>query len=287
MTNSAKNTASSKPCACRRVVSSNRPAVLHLLFSQFRYSLLLLLFPALAAAEDASLCPADQPFDQTVTVSRVIDGDTVLLSDGRKLRFAAINAPELTQRNRQEEPGALQAKQALQHWLADNPQLQLRLDESTRDPYQRLLAHPFLADGQNLQALMLQQGLAAHIVDPNSLWAHRCYAALEKHAQQQQLGMWASPRFAAIATDRLGSHDHGFYRISGKVEKVWSSNRTTWLQLSDRVSLRIEDEDLKYFKNFSLEALRSHEIEAKGWLFPYRNGLNLRIKHPGALRILD
>ena len=40
---------------------------------------------------------------ESATVSRVVDGDTVVLSDGRRVRFIGVNTPEST--NRHEEYG--------------------------------------------------------------------------------------------------------------------------------------------------------------------------------------
>ena len=268
------------------MVSARHPATSLTRIATLFYPFLLSILTSNAFAQPQD-CPSDSPFDTQVTVKQVIDGDTVLLTNGQKLRFAAINAPELAHDNKPAEDGAEQARQALLNWLPTDSILQLRFDQQKYDHYQRLLAHPFLADGRNLQAMMLEQGLAAHIVEPPSLWAQNCYAHLELLAQRQTKGMWGSERFASIAASQLSSRTHGFYRVHGRVEKVWSTNRTTWLKLSDKLTLRIEKQDLKYFKHFSPEALRSHQVEVKGWIFPYLDGLNIRIQHPGALRILD
>ena len=60
---------------------------------------------ALLAAELAAQCPAPGS-TQAVRVTRVVDGDTLHLADGRKARLIGLNAPELGRRGQAAQPFA-------------------------------------------------------------------------------------------------------------------------------------------------------------------------------------
>jgi endonuclease YncB( thermonuclease family) len=61
-------------------------------------------------------CRADR-IDETVSVSQVVDGDTLRLKDGRLIRFIGINTPELARKEKPAEPLAKKARKVLQSLL--------------------------------------------------------------------------------------------------------------------------------------------------------------------------
>lgn len=94
-----------------------------------------------------------------VTVVRVIDGDTVVLSDGRRLRYAGIDAPELYREGGPPEPLAREA------WLENRRLVEgrrLRFEPAARsqDRYGRLLGYLFLPDGRLVSEVLVLKGLA-------------------------------------------------------------------------------------------------------------------------------
>jgi endonuclease YncB( thermonuclease family) len=82
----------------------------------------------------------------------VLDGDTLRLPDGRKLRLAAIDTPELGR------PGAQQAAECLAG-LLQGRRLRLQPPDPPRDRYGRLLAD-VVADGSSVSAALVERGLA-------------------------------------------------------------------------------------------------------------------------------
>ena len=85
-------------------------------------------------------------------VSRVIDGDTIQLEDGRKVRYAGINAPE------EGDPYHRESAQA-NNLLVGNKTVQLEFGRSKTDKQGRLLAYLYL--GRTLvQAELVKQGWA-------------------------------------------------------------------------------------------------------------------------------
>src|SRR3990170_901464 len=89
---------------------------------------------------------------ETGKVQKVYDGDTVLLSDGRKVRYLGINAPEW------QEPFYLKAKR-LNESLVMGKDVRLEFDEERADKYGRLLAYLYVGD-QMINAILIEEGLA-------------------------------------------------------------------------------------------------------------------------------
>ena len=248
----------------------------------------LALLGGLLLGQQAGLaadCGLDRA-DETVSLQRVIDGDTIRLSDGRKVRFSAINTPEIARGKRPAEPFGKQAKERLRQLIAGKTLL-LRHDKRRHDKYKRLLSHVFLADGTNVQAWLLEQGLAIHSLEPPNLWRTDCYAAKEREARQARRGLWRHPRYQPLQARRAQRENTGFYRVSGRVQDIERTKGRIWLRLSDTLALRIEKRDRRYFPAGMLEKLAGKRVIAKGWVFPYRDGLNLRLRHPAALEIIE
>ena len=70
---------------------------------------LLFSFTVWSAQLAAQTCTTP-PFDETVEVAKVTDGDTLRLRDGRSVRLIGINSPELAHTDKPAEPLAEQAR---------------------------------------------------------------------------------------------------------------------------------------------------------------------------------
>ena len=244
-------------------------------------TMLLALWSLAAAALE---CPTDRT-DATVSVSYVYDGDTVKLTDGRKLRFIGINTPEMGRQQQPAEPFAAKARQRVQQLLEPTQRLVLRYDTQRHDRYGRQLAHVYLADGRNLTRILLQEGLATALVVPPNLWQFNCYARAEQTAYAQQQGLWSHPHYQPLDVKELNRHTRGYRIISGKVTRVGKSKSSVWLNLDKQFALRIKREDLPYFGEINLDMLHNRRVIARGWIYSRNKQLRMRIRHPAALVI--
>ena len=89
---------------------------------------------------------------RTVSITNVLDGDTVVMSTSEHVRLVGIDTPEMNYDAGRPEPGAVEAGEYLQGLLRDETQLTLVQDVESQDRYRRTLGHLFLADGTNVQA---------------------------------------------------------------------------------------------------------------------------------------
>lgn len=115
-------------------------------------------------------------------VERVVDGDTVLLSDGEYVRLLGIDTPERSQLLYEEAKARLQQ-------LAETKNVTLEKDVTNKDKYQRLLRSLFVNNSlANVQ--IVRDGLARPLViGPDRKYADLIAAAAEQ-ARLQGTGVW-------------------------------------------------------------------------------------------------
>jgi endonuclease YncB( thermonuclease family) len=214
----------------------------------------------LSAAQ--AFCPT--PIGLTrVTVQRVVDGDTVRLSDGRSVRMIGLNTPELGKQGRSDEPFAVAARKRLESLVADsNGQLGLRLGKQAKDHYGRTLAHLYSASGANLEAQMLADGLGFQVAVAPNIDLVTCQQAAERSARQAGRGLWRqSPVLKAAQIQRSG-----FAVVSGRMSKVQRNRGGTWIELQGALVLHVAPNLVGQFDNARLQALKGKQIEARGWI---------------------
>ncbi|MDM7322436.1 MAG: thermonuclease family protein [Gammaproteobacteria bacterium] len=237
----------------------------------------------------APLCPSDR-IDEQVHVVGLPDGDTLHLSDGRRVRLIGINTPEVAHDGRPAEPLAEEARARLKRLVHDaKGHLGLRLGEEPRDRYGRLLAHVFLPDGESVQARLLAEGLATRVAIPPNLWGQDCLAKVEDDARTAARGLWALPSYRTpIDARQLPPNAQGYMLIQGRVERVGGSRHAQWINLEGGVALRVDHDLLPWFKGLDIQRLRGKRVEVRGWLTrPGGKEPRIRLTHPSMLRILD
>ena len=211
----------------------------------------------------ASVCGTTH-IDEWVQVRHVIDGDTVVLVDGRKLRLIGVDTPELGYDGDSHETFAVQARDVLTALLTRHQYiLGLRFDRQRRDRYGRVLAHGYLGDGVNVSATLLAKGLATQLTIPPNILNVDCYHHQEIGAEQGRRGIWALSRYQSQESSdgQLGAP--GFRLVRGKVSFVSGGRNTLWIQLEGGIRLGISFQDLNYFTGLEPKSLVGRRIEAR------------------------
>lgn len=229
----------------------------------------------------ASDCPLDRA-DETAKVLRVYDGDTLELQDGRKIRFIAVNTPELARPhdNQVAEPFSDEALKAVLKLLPAHSTVQLRFETRKTDRYQRILAHVFTDKGVNVESELLKAGLAAQVAFPPNLWQAECYAQLQSAALASRKGMWNHARYQVTPLKSIARDVTGFFRVSVDVSVVMLVERDMFIVDTNGFGFRIDQEDLTYFKAVDFERWRNRTVIGQGWIYRAKNGLMMRIRHP-------
>ena len=122
-------------------------------------------------------------------VKWVVDGDTVELNDGRKLRYIGINAPELAHDDHKAEPYADESKQ-FNAALVYRENIRLEFDQEHTDQYKRLLAYVFLKDGTFLNAEILLNGYAYLLYHRPNIKYNWVMLQAQQAAMSAKKGIW-------------------------------------------------------------------------------------------------
>lgn len=124
-----------------------------------------------------------------VEVKWVADGDTIVLQDGRHVRYIGIDAPETAHHHQPGEPMADQARSANRH-LVKGWRLRLVFDQERTDRYGRTLAYVYRRDGLFVNAELVKTG-CAHVLYQ---WPNTSQATLllssQREAMKKEQGIW-------------------------------------------------------------------------------------------------
>lgn len=252
------------------------------------FALWYCLFPLLFLAQPSQglaqpNCSIDRA-DSTATVSYVYDGDTVKLSDGRKLRFIGINTPEIDHDGGLSEPFASKARRRVEQLTAGG-RIQLRYGNERHDRYGRLLGHPYLADGRSLNVLLLEEGLATTLVVPPNAWNHECYQEVERQARENGVGIWSHPSYQVVSPAELGVGGQGYRLVGAVLERVEESRNSIWLELEGPMALRVPRKDLANFAAMDFQTKVGRRVVARGWPHFHKGKWRMTVRHPAALEI--
>jgi endonuclease YncB( thermonuclease family) len=218
----------------------------------------------------------------TGTVVAVRDGRTLMLDDGRKLRLAAIEAPD-------------QSRAALMA-LTDGRTLCLAKRGADHDRYGRLVAFAFAGDAaQSLQQAMIGDGWARVSSRAGGRTCAADLLAAEKAARNAHRGLWADPNFAPLAaenTTRLRAESGQFVLVEGKVLSARESGATIYMNFGRRwaesFSVTIPRRLGRSFTAAGMEPkqLEGRRIRVRGFL-EQRNGPIVAAEAPEQIEFAD
>ncbi len=139
---------------------------------------------------------------EDILVSRVIDGDTLLLESGERVRLIGIDTPEMhespklhkdSQRSKQD----LQTIKALgkrsyefTRKLVEGRRIRLEFDVEKKDRYGRLLGYAYLPDNTFVNAKIIEQGYASLMTYPPNVKYVDLFQNLYREARENQRGLW-------------------------------------------------------------------------------------------------
>jgi len=140
--------------------------------------------------------PHSLPYGYTIRtyVSRVIDGDTFVLSDSQRVRMLGINTPEISHQGKPSEPFADSAFHFTQS-LIEGRSIKLTFEGNTYDVFGRILAYVWLTnisghDSLFIQAELLKAGLSHISYYPKGKRYYDIFYNLRRTAMRKRLGIW-------------------------------------------------------------------------------------------------
>ncbi|MDD3434723.1 MAG: thermonuclease family protein [Candidatus Pacebacteria bacterium] len=127
--------------------------------------------------------------EEKALVSRIIDGDTIELLDGKKVRYIGIDTPETVDPRKAVQCFGKESKEANSN-LVLNKVVILKKDVSETDKYGRLLRYIYLEDGTFVNLWLVKNGYAFVDTYPPDVAYSREFLMAEQEARQNKRGLW-------------------------------------------------------------------------------------------------
>ncbi len=152
-------------------------------------------------------------------VTRVIDGDTIEVEGGKRVRLIGIDTPEI---NRTGETGCF-GKEAADYAakLLDGQMVKMEKDVSEVDRYNRLLRYIYLGDIM-VNDKLVRDGYAKVYTYPPDVKYKDKFLESEKYARENNLGLWSKCTSSPVP-DASGSSQSS---VSGQQTSVDCSHNT-------------------------------------------------------------
>jgi len=192
---------------------------------------------------------------RSVKVNRVLDGDTIEIEGGERIRYLGINAPESGQ------PFSTEATRENERLVAGRV-VNLEFDVQTQDRYQRLLAYIWVGNMLVNKEIVKNGYAISETIQPNVKYQDLILEA-QQEAREHCRGLWAGLcsqdsessciKIVNINADAPGNDN---YNKNGE----WIEIKNTCPQAISMKSWLLKDSSAsnKYeFKNFTLEGSKS------------------------------
>jgi micrococcal nuclease len=215
----------------------------------------------------------------THSVTRVLDGETVVLDDGRELRLIGALAPRALDADAEAGtwPMEATAAEALRS-LVLGKSVELRFGAERADRYGRLQAHALLVeDGARrwVQGALLQQGFARADAPAGNRSCAEDLLAAERPAREARRGLWAEAAYQVRSADNpaeLVRFRATFQIVEGTIAGVGVTSGSIYLNFERNwrrglsVSLRRDDSALLGAYAGNPKSLEGRGVRVRGWI---------------------
>ncbi len=165
-----------------------------------------------------------------VKVTRVIDGDTIEIDGGERVRYIGIDTPETVDPRKPVQCFGVEASKKNKE-LVEGKEVRLEKDITERDKYGRLLRYIWVGDSLiNLE--LVKQGFAYSYSYPPDVKYQNQFVKAQQEAREAKLGLWSdcpddskqvsSPSVAPVIGDfncsikgNISSSGEKIYHLSG------------------------------------------------------------------------
>ncbi len=220
------------------------------------------------------------------TAKKIHDGDTLLLSNGQRVRLLGVNAPEIGFFNNPAEPLGAEAKLWLEKNLSGR-KVRVETDLEKKDKYGRTLATLYTEEGINIAIELLKQGLAVVVIHPPNIKYRDQLVSAQTEAKKSNVGIWGHTAYFATQIKDIKTLDRRrWQRILGTVTNIKKTKKNIYLQLSGQFSLKIKSIYWDYFVN-GFDIYKNKNIEVNGWIKKNKSKLLMPVKDPSAIRIVS
>lgn len=227
---------------------------------------------------------------KNLTVTKVIDGDTIWVKDIKnnsfKIRFVGINATEIS--TSPPQPFSVEAQKEVND-LLNNKLIYAKYDtENKKDKYNRLLAQVYRQeDNFWINAYLVSKGLAYVYIISNNIIDLSKLIELENKAIKLCINLWGNNSYRPIKATESILFKGKYKVIMGTVEKINTTKKNIWIEITENTKKTfkpIDKESIKYllsikiskklFENkYDWEQLLYKQIKIRGYIEQYKPNL--------------
>lgn len=264
----------------------------------FKFLLALGVFSAIPAAAGADTRSLDAnafaalEIAGTGAVVEIVDGDTLVLADGRQVRLVGIQAPKLPlgRPGFKAWPLAEEAKAALAE-LSMGREVTLGYGGRRIDRHGRALAHLFDRSGLWIQGALIDRGMARIYSFSDNRTLVPEMLAREAAARAANRGIWALRAYAVRDAAAVPARLSGFELVEGRVVEAATVRKRTYLNFGadwrSDFTVSLAPKIRKLFEAEGIDPLsyRGKLIRVRGWLKSY-NGPLIEATHPEQIEVI-
>lgn len=233
-----------------------------------------------------------------IRVKEVIDGDTIVLNNGKVLRYIGIDAPEIKRYIGGDfiydpQPFALEAKE-FNRSLVEGKKIKIEFDIQKIDNYGRLLGYCFVStDRQDtfINAKLLEEGFASLHTKPPNVKYTDLFVSLQRKAREKEKGIWKS-KFL-LSSDEAHKYIGQLKSVEGKVLNISESKKALHLNFGKDwkkdFTVIIFKRDLSNFTHqgiFPSKDYKNKFLRVTGLIKEY-NGPAITVFHPSSIEIIE
>ena len=126
---------------------------------------------------------------EPIKVAAAVDGDTVTLINGERIRYIGMDTPEEVDPRKPVQCFAREAADR-NHQLVDGKPVKFYMDVNEKDQYGRWLGFVYLEDGTFVNLELVRQGYAFAYPFPPDISKSEEFRAAEDYARTNKLGLW-------------------------------------------------------------------------------------------------
>ena len=229
----------------------------------------------------------------TGAVVEIVDGDTLVLADGRQVRRVGLQAPKLPlgRPGFKAWPLAEEAKAALGE-LALGHAVTLGYGGRRSDRHGRELAHLFDETGLWIQGALIDRGMARIYSFSDNRALVPEMLAREAAARAAGRGIWALRAYAVRDAAAVPARLSGFELVEGRVVAAATVRKRTYLNFGadwrSDFTVSLPPKVRKLFETEGIDPLsyQGKLVRVRGWLKSY-NGPLIEATHPEQIEVIE
>lgn len=128
--------------------------------------------------------------DGLFKVARVIDGDTIELEDGERVRYIGIDTPETVDPRKPVQCFGVEASKRNKE-LVEGKMVRLEKDITNKDKYQRLLRYVWV-DDTLINLALVEDGYAQSYSYPPDIKYQDHFVVAQRQAREAKVGLWGA-----------------------------------------------------------------------------------------------